>query len=269
MSTQHYNYRDNDFRFEQAGDYTLLLQIAPASFSYAITLDKKLLIFEEEHPLNELNNDGEGDLLSQRFKKVVIGLPVTGFSLVPVSLFNAGKAAEFARFLDVKPGEKVFAQHLNAENEVIYKVDGTIAGLIDAKLETGEIVFSATGWITAQEKNIAAGHLYLNISGDKAELIYFKDAKLRFYNSFEFKNPDELVYFVSVVAVELQLDPHNIALAVSGAIKADDRNAKRLAEFFDRVELNSLQILELPAQIDPHAVLALTALYLCGSSEED
>ena len=267
MSNHNYNYRDNNFRFEQTGDYTLLMQIAPASFSYAITEGKKLLVWEENHPLNELSSEEEeGDLLSQPFKSVVIGLPNSGFTLIPASLYNADKLTDLAKFLDVKPNEQVLWQPLDAENYVIYKVDQGITSLVTSKFSLEHAIFAPQGWISAIAGNNPT-HLYLNTDDDKAELLYYKDGRLRFYNIFEFKNADELVYFVSVVALELQLNPHSVTLIVSGDIKLDDKNGKRLAEFFDKVELNNLQILELPEQIVSHPLLALTALSLCGSSE--
>ena len=267
MSNHSYNYRDNDFRFEQTAGYTLLLQVGHSSFSYAIIQGKKLLVWENGHPLNELTGgDEEGDLLAQPFKQIIVGLPDNGFTLIPASLFNEDKLTDFARFLDVKAGEKVFWQELDAGNYVIYKGDGIIAQTIASKFESSHITFAPQGWLKATA-NSDPQHLYLDLNDDRTGLLYYKDGKLRFYNSFEFKNPDELTYFASVVAMELQLNPHNTTLILSGDIQPDDKFSKRLAEFFGKVEFNTLQLLELPEQIVSHTLLALTALSLCGSSE--
>jgi hypothetical protein len=99
------------------------------------------------------------------------------------------------------------------------------------------------------------------------QIAYFTAGKLRFYNTFEFHNPDELVYYTALVTEELQLQQHNTNIVMSGDINVDDKNAGRLAEFFNGVEENEIKILELPAEIFPHQVLALTALSLCVSSE--
>jgi hypothetical protein len=247
------NYRDKDTSLYQLdGSYTLLLQIYPDSFSYAVVHQHKLAALAINCGPDELADPG---------------LPATGFTLVPNALFSAGHIASFAHFLDVKPAEKIFAQPLDNDNHIIYKVDETVA-------ETAEIFglektcYIAKGWIDAiANYNPSEKNLYLNIGKNQVEILYLADGKLRFYNTFEFRNPVELVYFTSFVAKELELQPQKITLLLSGDVDTDDKNASRLAEFFNRVELNTLHILDLPPHIVPHQILSLAALTLCVSSE--
>jgi hypothetical protein len=268
MSNHKTYYRDNDFRQEHSANYTLLVQIGPLTFSYAVIGHNRLLALELEHDLDELTEvTGENNLLFATYKQCIIGLPQAGFTFVPVSLFRPDRVADFARFLDVKANEKVFSQPLDIENQVIYKVDENIATAIADKFDIKNTVFAAKGWILAMAANNPPNeNLYVNIDNDKVELLNFKNDKLHFYNSFEFKNEDELVYFTSFVAEELQLQASNITLVLSGDVEAGDKNSNRLAEFFNKVELNGLKAVQLPEQISYHEVLTLTALSLCGSS---
>src|ERR1700754_4851177 len=122
MSEYNYNYHDDSFSLDEADSYTLLIQIDKISFSYAITYQDKLIACADMHPLDELSNPQELlDLLSAKYKQVVIGLPANGFTLVPESLFRQDHVTSFARFLDVKSNEKVSAQQLDGENIIIYK----------------------------------------------------------------------------------------------------------------------------------------------------
>ncbi|HVV54126.1 MAG TPA: DUF3822 family protein, partial [Mucilaginibacter sp.] len=197
----------------------------------------------------------------------IIGLPFTGFTFVPLSLFNPDKIADFARFLDVKPGEKIFSQPMDEDNQVIFKVDADIASAIDGKFILRDIVFSPKGWITAAaDDNPADTGLYLNITGNRVGILNFRDGKLRFFNRFEFETADELAYYAAFVTGELKQQPQDITVVVSGDVLTGDENMKRLSEFFGKVELNQLQPVALPDQAPPHTVLSLTALSLCGSS---
>jgi hypothetical protein len=269
MSEHLQNYRDNNISLYQLdGSYTLLLQIYPDSFSYAVTHQHKLVSLALDCGLDELADPGQAhDLLTFDYKNIVLGLPATGFTLMPNDLFGANHVADFAHFLDVKPTEKIFAQPLDNANHLIYKVEETVA-------ETAEIFglektcYIAKGWIDAiANYNRSEKNLYLNIGKNQVEILYLADDKLRFYNTFEFRNPDELVYFTSFVAKELELQPQRITLMLSGDIDMTDKNASRLAEFFNRVELNTLHLLDLPPHIAPHQILSLAALTLCVSSE--
>ena len=107
------NYTDNSFNLYQAYSYTLLLQVDATSFSYAVVYQNRLLVSAQNCSLNELARPQQlADLLSATYKKIIIGLPATGLTLVPKTLFSEEHIAAFARYLDVKETEKVLAQPL-------------------------------------------------------------------------------------------------------------------------------------------------------------
>jgi len=262
------NYTDNAFNLYQAYSYTLLLQVEASSFSYAVVNNNRLLVSAQNCDLQELVQPmALNDLLSATYKKVIIGMPASGLTLIPNTLFRDEQVSGFARFLDVKDDEKVFAQTLNEVNAIIYKTSDALVSAIE-KFGLQNTVYTAKGWIKAIAKNSPPNNnLYLEVSKDTVQLLYFSLNTLRFYNAFEYKSEDELAYFTSFVAEELNLKPQNVTLVISGDIIAGDKNLARLAYFFPKIELNSLKVLDLPGQIPSHKILALAALSLCGSSE--
>jgi hypothetical protein len=266
MSNHNHNYRDPSFNEEQTAGYALLVQVEASSFSYAIVEGNKLLLLEENVSL--LANTAEDHpLLSASYEKRFIGLPQNGFTFVPLSLFREDLAGDFARFLDVQENERVFSQPLDAENQVVFKAGKHAVDAVKSQFDVNDIVFAAKGWIKATSAlKPANADVYLNIGDDQVELLNFHDGKLRFYNAFEFKNPDELVYFTMFVIEELGLHPQGAVLHISGDIDSNDENFDRLCKFFNKVELNGLETADLPAHIPAHHALKLTSLALCGSS---
>jgi len=271
MTDQLTSYRDPDLSLYQVNsNYTLLLQIYPATFSYAIVYEDKLQAWARDCDLSVLDEPGtEHELLTYDYKKVVVGLQSTGFTLIPNALYNEHRIADFARFLDVKANEKIFAQPLDADNHIIYKVDERV-------VETASIyglrktVFINRGWINAVEGNNPSNEaFYLNIDKEQVDILAFNNGKLRFYNSFSFSNPDELVYYTALVAQQLDLQPKDINLVVSGDFEETDTNASRLSEFFGSVERSYLNVLHFPLEVSANQLPALAALSLCVSSEED
>ena len=253
----------------QHADYTLLIRIGLHSFSYAVAGQGRLLALKENLDLSELSQPTDGNkMLSADYRQLIVGISGTGFTIVPASLFNPEKVADFARFLDVKRNEKVFSQPLDTDNQVIFKADNTLVNLIAEKFGVNSMVFTPKGWIKLTAANTpAADHIYLNVEGNKAEFLNFKEGKLRFYNSFEFMAPDELAYFATLVAGELQLMPGDVTLVLSGGITPDDENGISLDRFFGKIELNTSSALAQSGQTGSHDILTLTALSLCGSSE--
>lgn len=269
MINRNHSNNNTDLNTDQSAGYTLLVKIGLNSFSYAVAGQGRLLALKENLSLGELGQTSDSNnMLFSDYQKRIVSIPYTGFTLVPASLFKAEKAADIARFLDVKPDEKVFSQPLDSDNQVIFKTDGALVDLLAEKFGTGSIVFAPKGWIKLTAGNNPSDHqLFLNVEGDQAGLLNFKDGRLRFYNSFEFKTADELAYFAMLVANELQLSPREVTLVLSGDVAAGDENGSSLARFFGKVELNRMSALILPAHTASYDILTLTALSLCGSSE--
>jgi len=264
----HTNYHDNSFNLDQAGNYVLLIQVKEASFDYAVVHDNRLLVYVQNSPVDELSNPKHlRGLLSASYKKVVAGLPAVALTLVPDALCGDEQVSAFARFLDVQENEMVLAEPLDAQNKLIYKTGAELISAVE-KFGLQNTVYTAQGWIRAiANSSPPNGNLYLNMAGDTVHFLYFSFGKLRFYNRFEFKNPDELVYFTARVTEELTLNAEETTLCISGDAYEWDANLTRLKEFYAKVELNGLQLLELPSQVAAHKILPLAALSLCGSSE--
>jgi len=269
MSNNIYNYRDSNLNLYQVNsNYTLLLHICTTSFSYAIVYQNKLMAWAKDCEMELLADPGEEhELLGYNYKNVVVGLHSGGFTLIPSVLFSDDKIADFGRYLDIKKDDKVLAQTLDDENYIVYKVSEKIEHAAEIYEPTSS-VFENKGWINAiANTNLPAQNIYININSVRADILYFANGKVRFYNRFEFNSPDELAYYAVYVARELKLEPNSLTLVVSGDIGITDKNAARLADFFNSVEQNETTVLTLPAEVKSHQILALSALSLCVSSE--
>jgi hypothetical protein len=269
MAEQTHTYHDPLFNLNQAYYYSLLIQVDAASFSYAITYKKQLMALQTNCSLSELTDPHElAELFDANYKKIVVGVPANGFTLLPSAIFNKEYITGYARLLDVKPTEKVLAQRLDVDNHIIYKVDDSVITAVH-KFDLDNVVYLNQGWITAVAQNNPQNtDLHLHTENGKAAFLYFNDGKIRFYNTFEFKSEDDLAYYASFVAQELELTPNHIYLKLSGSIEPNDNYGRRLSSFFPDVVWNDLQILELPDEIPAQQIMTLAALSLCGSSEE-
>ncbi|HWZ13791.1 MAG TPA: DUF3822 family protein [Mucilaginibacter sp.] len=265
----HNNYHDNNFNLNEAPGYALLLQVRAASFDYAVVNDGRLLLYVQNTAIDELANPKYlKSLLSANYKKVVVGLPVSGLTLIPNSLYSDAHAAGYARFLDVGEDEKVLVQPLDSENKIIYKTSTGIISTVE-KFGLQNAVYIAKGWIKAIADSYPTNDkLFLELGDQNVHFLHFLSGKLRFYNTFEFKNPDELLYFTALVCEELNLNNQDVNLFLSGNVSSGDAQMNRLKDFYPKVELNDLRVVELPDRVAPHKMLPLVALSLCESSEE-
>jgi len=267
MSEINYTYQHEDFNLSLAYYYTLVLQVNSTDFTYAVFYDDKLMALATHCSLEELANPEEmADELFANFKYIVVGVGANGFTLVPVDLYSQERVADFARFLDVKEDDKVFSQQLDANNFIVYKTTTAVADAIE-KFDFYRCVYGSKGWINAiANTNPPDNAIYINIEDGFAELLCFKSGKIRLYNTFNYKTPDDLTYAASVVFAETGVSQKDISLILSGTALNEDYQ-QRLSEFFPVVEINTIKIAELPDGHNSGQLLKLSALLLCVSSE--
>jgi hypothetical protein len=267
MNDTLYHYIDPGFSHTQVGNYTLLLLLSANAFSLAVMHKQKLMVWRKTAPLAEFTQPGEvQEVLGFSYHEVITGLQSSHFTLVPQSLFEQDSVANVARYLDVNPTDRVFAQTLDADNYVVFKTGEAITTAA-ARFDLDKVCFGATGWIQAIAANQpSASHLYLNLNSDRFEVAYFKQSKLHLYNTFEFTHEDELAYYTVFACQQLKLDMSATTVVLSGNIATNDNRYQAiLGDIFKAVELNSIVVTEIPETLPKHQLLSLTALSLCAS----
>jgi hypothetical protein len=257
-------YFSDDFSQERAKDYTLLIQIRDTDFNFAVVYQSTLLAWGNGYPHTELTAPADFSMFlnSAEYQKVIIGITPAVFNIIPKALYKEDRLASFARLLDVQATEKVYSQVLDAENQIVFKDTDTILPVLTARYPNHQIVFSYKGWLQAiSSAQPAESNLYLDVQPELVHFAYYKENKLRFYNSFKYTGAEELVYFTALTANELQLNPADTHLLISGDADVDQSN---LSVFFPKIDINPIQQLaQLPNGIASQQLLSLTALLLC------
>lgn len=270
MSENKTHYTSNDFSLSRANSYSLLLQADVNHFDYAVLQDKQLLQWGTNFSTDELRDpDNLRDILTANYKQVVIGLKADASVLLPRSLYEQANVANTARLLDVKENEKVLIEPFDDANHIIYKVDEALLYAVK-DLDNQKLTHADKGW----EKVIAANYptnisLYIHVGHECVSILNYQYSKLRFYNTFSFKNHEELAYFCALVCREIDLEPAKARLYISGDMNNTDGYFTYLKDFFGEVNLNSSTAINLPATVAAHQILGLAALTLCASSEEN
>ncbi|OKS85779.1 DUF3822 family protein [Mucilaginibacter polytrichastri] len=258
-------YFSDDFSAEKAKDYTLLIQIRDTDFSFAVVYQNTLLAWGNGYPHSELvaPADFVNFLSPTDYQNVVIGITPTVFNIVPKQLYKEDQLPNFARFLDAGVEDKIYSQVLDADNQIVFKDGDTILPVLIARYPYHQILFAYKGWLQAiTTTKPTATDLYIDIQAYEVHFAYYKDSKLRFYNSFKYTTPTELAYFTALTTNELELNPANIRLVISGDADID---LSSLSEFFTNIDINPIeQLQQLPDGIAPQQLLSLTALTLCA-----
>lgn len=273
MSKGRYNYYDPEYDPQVTEGNELLLMVNDNTFSFVVlqTESKKVLVWGEEFEREELQNPTDlKAVLLAKYSDVKAVVPSASFTIIPKELYKDSDIEEYGRFLTLKPGDVLLVNELDASNKVVFAIDEGMMNALKNRVDVRSVYFSGKVFLTA----ISFGrhdnaNLYAHVEGNKLQLLYFKNALLSFYNSFEFANPDELMYFIVLTANELDLNLDETSLMLSGEVNISDKKIHRVSDLLPKVYLNQTKIVLLPQGFLPHQILLLSGLTLCASLVED
>jgi hypothetical protein len=268
MSNQRYNYYDPDFDAAKGSeDLELLILVTETTFSFAVVNDnpKKVLVWGEKYSIDELKTPNElENILSEKFSSVKIGVQSQSFTIIHKDLYDADKVAEYARYLDTKPGELVLVNELDADNYVVFNINSALVSTLKQHYSFNDVFFAAKPWIAAINKaNPYLQPLYINVDTNIVQLYHTANGKLDFYNSFKFNNADELMYYIVLTANELNINLDATSVILSGDITVSDKRIQRVSDLLPKVDFNHNQVVALPSGFISHQILMLAGLTLC------
>ncbi|QQL50397.1 DUF3822 family protein [Mucilaginibacter ginkgonis] len=259
-------YLSGDYNPESAQNYNLLLGISENEFCYLVTENDTLLAFGVKLPISQLATPltlkGAHPV---NYKQVIAGVMPRDFSIIPNELFDPAKAHEFAKYLKIEEGDKIFSQHVDSGNQIVFSCSKNIEDRLSQTFSAVKINFLYKGWLQAiARKQPFNNSLYINIQDNLIRIANFTDEKLRFYNRYAISDNNDIVYYIALVAAELGITQSDASLVLSGAVSANDDIVDSLKEFFRQVEISKISLLShIPAEVEPQHVLVLSALQLC------
>jgi len=71
-------------------------------------------------------------------------------------------------------------------------------------------------------KNNEERKMFVHVSDGHFEIVVLQNQKLHLYNSFDYKSPEDFIYYILFTAEQLQLNPENFKLEFIGKIEEGD-----------------------------------------------
>ncbi|WP_299554347.1 DUF3822 family protein [Seonamhaeicola sp.] len=165
-------------------------------------------------------------------------------TLVPRPLFKEDTLADYLKFNSkiLKSDYITHDEVLLSESVCVYVPYININNYLIDKF--GAFTFKHISTVLIEsilqlEKNAETTKVYVNVSADHFELIIIENAKLLFYNTFEYTTKEDFIYYILYTAEQLNLNPEVFNLVFIGDIDKDDEFYKIAYRYVRHVDFGS------------------------------
>ncbi len=257
LLTPHISYFDKSFKESNTRDYTLSIQLSINSLAFTIyNPSKNKFIGIEQYIFDDVKNIEQ---LPSFLGKVLNNLPSFGYpykkvyfmyqnkysTLIPEALIVEDKKNTVLGFNQPfqENSRIIFDKLTNNQAVNVYYLPTPIIEKVKDFWPNVKILHFSTALIESISVNfknkIDSKTIFVNVRDNCFDLIYFKENKLHFHNSFEFKTKEDFIYFLLISIDQLMLNPEDVNLILLGNINVTDDIYNMIHQYIKNYEFIS------------------------------
>ncbi len=214
------------------------------------------------------------ELLQQQFKSCSVSIGNQLNTLTPEALYDEIQARDILAF------NQAILQTENESHDKLKSIKAYNTYILPEELNRClSKHFPNCNWIhdstvlieslMRQYKHEKKPCVYLSIQQNYFEMILTEGAKLKFYNSFDYKSAADLIYFILFASEQLSLNPNVVEYKILGEIEKESEIYKLLYKYIRNLsflERNpSYEYSFVLDEISPHFFYKLLNQHLCVS----
>lgn len=179
------------------------------------------LLYEVEQTL------AQNPVFETPFREIAVVYATPVYTLVPTHLFDASKASEYLKFNSkILPNDYIATDVLDELNiTVVYVPFMNINNFFFEKYGSFDYFHSASILIKklVQHQNFPSPHIFLHFLDNHFDCIILKNGQLDLCNSYNYKTPEDFIYFTLFSMEQLNLDPEVVPVYLCGNVGKDDK----------------------------------------------
>ena len=184
------------------------------------------------------------ELLHLDYKHVKISLTNGPSTLIPNKLFDENTVDQYLRFNHtLAPSDAVRVDDLKTiESKHIYTIDKGLLELLQKKLKNPSIYQAVTPLIESlmsDPKVKVQQSIFVNVHLGQMDVLHIDRGKFSFYNSFDYKTPEDFIFHVLFVCEQLNLNPEKIKVVLFGEVKPKSKVYDVLYKYIRHVEFGN------------------------------
>lgn len=242
------NYYDRMFDQSLASQYQLSIRLDPGGLSFSVysptagkylglesvrfsatfpssgstfarkIFSEQLAIFLAKHPW-----------LCADFKTICIIVHSNQYTLVPSALYDPAIKEDYLTFAHSPAAGSVFLGQklVSADSWLVYAIDPLVYAVLIKYFPSAKQLHHAGAiletLLPVYRHAELQDQIFVNVKKGSVDIVILKEGKLRYCNSFKWKVPDDLVYFLIFVMDQLALNPERVPVFLMGYIEPEER----------------------------------------------
>jgi len=283
------NFTDRSFNKDLTTNYHLSIQADRNGLAYCIRSgrQKEFIVFKKykfEHVY--LDSDLVGQIITVLDQDEVLHYPFQSVhfmgytqqnTLVPAAFFHTDHLADFLDFNTGGPSDgELFSNHLHPiDAYVVFGLSRALVSLITLHFKKVEFSSQALSflWNVTNQSALTDGNkVHVGLNGDFFDIAVMQNGKLRLYNTFQYVNETDLLYYVLYVCRQLSLETGRLPVILSGEMSSRLVYSETLKQYFPGVKHDEareilVSLSGLTSSV-PYKFLNLFNLQACASSVE-
>lgn len=214
------------------------------------------------------------DLLQQDFFSVATSISNSLNTLTPKALYKEENGKEILGF------NQALLQNENESNDWLASIQAYNSYIIPQELERCfNKHFPNHKWkhhssvfiesLLHQFKLQEASKIYLSVQNNHFEIAVLEGRKLKFYNGYCYRSAEDLIYYLLFACEQLDLNPDQIPLVISGEIEEESEVYKFLYKYIRNISFikrnPNYQYSFVLDEVKEHYYYKLLNLHLCAS----
>lgn len=181
-------------------------------------------------------------LLKKDYKSIIISYECDYSTLIPDEIYDENHKDDYLKFLNQDTDEKVIIANCIDELKLysVFAIPECIYAALQNNFSNYKIIHSSNSFFQCIYFNFSRienfnNKIFVDVESHSFEIVTFRNDKLLFNNSFQFKTKEDFLYFLLFVLKQLNIDPLKIQLILSGKITPNSSVFNLLTKYFANV----------------------------------
>lgn len=221
---------EQTFAKKNTNTYELSILVGMGSFDYVVLDSQQQLLLLKSYTLNySLSTDELTEIirldpyLKYKYRKISIAWAGGKSTLIPKRLFNdVDKKAFLEQTSPLSDGEFVLNDEWQAASmQNIYAIPGSLKNWLSLHFPAHKLLHLGTVLLNKQRiygLDNEAPQVYVHLIGSLAYFSVFQNANLLFYNSFEYQNAKDFIYYLLLIFKQAGLEQNKAEVYVTGQL---------------------------------------------------